>query len=93
MKKFFYRAEQGDTVFSLSVKFEVSPCSIIKENSLKSEIEAGDLLYIVQNGERTHAVQPFERIEELAERYNTTPERLLEKNGVPYIFFGLIIEV
>ena len=94
MTNFFYRVETGDTVFSISVKLGVSPCSIISQNNLKKEVEAGDLLYIVKDPDcKLYTVQPFDTPELLAERFFTTPERLLEKNAISYLFYGLIITI
>lgn len=93
MKNFFYRVAETDTVFSVSKKFNLSPTTLIKQNSLKREIECGDLLYIERDDAVLYKVAPFDTPKSIAEKFNTTEEKILSDNGVPYLFYGLVIKI
>ena len=95
MTKFFYRANEGDTVFSLSKKFSIPPVKIIKINMLKKEIQAGDLLYLQTENVSTkkYTVQPFDTLESVSKKLAVDKQKIISLNGVEYLFYGLIIEI
>ena len=93
MKNFLYRVQDGDTVFSVSEKFNIPPCLIIKENNLNCELQAGDMLVIPEFYGKVYTVGIFENIEDIAERFSTSPEKILRDNGVSYVFYGLKIKI
>lgn len=95
MTKFFYRANEGDTVFSLSKKFSIPPVKIIKLNMLKKEIQAGDLLYLQTENVSTkkYTVQPFDTLESVSKKLAVDKQKIISLNGVEYLFYGLIIEI
>lgn len=92
-KKFFYRVLDGDSVLSISKKFSVPVCQIIKQNNLTSEVLVGDMLYIEICGGLVYSVKPFDTFSSIAKKFNTTKESLIEKNNLDYIFYGLDILV
>lgn len=87
MKKFLYRVESGDTVFSVASTFNIPVCVLIKLNNLKKEITAGDILYI-ESSEKTYRVKLFDTLYSVAERFNVSENELKEKNGIEYIYYG-----
>ena len=93
MKKFFYRVQAGDSVLSLSQKFNLSVCKIIADNNLKKEIAQGDLLLICQNSNKSYKVKPFETAESLSQKIGVSKENLLKQNCVDYLFYGLIVTI
>lgn len=94
MKKIFYRVDESDTVFSLSERFSVPVGVIIAQNNLKKEIEAGDMLYIeVEDCKTAYKVQPFDTARSVGRRFGVPSEKILSDNGVPYLFYGLIVFV
>ena len=95
MTKFFYRANEGDTVFSLSKKFSIPPVKIIKINMLKKEIQSGDLLYLQTENVSTkkYTVQPFDTLESVSKKLAVDKQKIISLNGVEYLFYGLIIEI
>ena len=92
-KKFFYRVLEGDSVLSISKKFSVPVCQIIKQNNLTCEVLSGDILYIEENCGQVYSVKPFDTLLSIAKRFNTPKERLMDKNDIEYVFYGLDILV
>ena len=93
MEKFFYRVNDGDSVFSVAERFKVSVTALIKQNNLLREIEAGDLLYIESEPCTLYKVKAEDTIFSLAKKFGTTEQKILSDNCVPYIFYGLTIKV
>ena len=93
MKKFFYRVMQGESVLSIAQKFSIPPTRIVKENCLKEEVSCGDLLLLESFCGKTYKVKPFDTIKSVAQKFGVSEEYIIEKNGVSYLFYGLIIYV
>ncbi len=93
MTKFFYRVQKGDTVSSLSERFDVPQIKIISFNCLKKEIEEGDMLYLEKEKAQTYRVGLFDTAKSVADKFNMTEKELLSLNGVEYIFYGQTILV
>ena len=91
MKKFFYRVGENDSVLSVAQQFSISATSLIKLNNLKGEISQGDLLIIQTEQSTLYRVKPFETAESVGKKFNIDPEKILNDNCVPYLFYGLII--
>ena len=91
MKKFFYRVEEGETVFSIANKFSIPPSLLIKDNLLNSEVSAGDLLIVRPPLNRLYKVRPEDTILSISKRFNISEEEILINNCIPYIFYGLTI--
>ena len=90
MKKFLYRVKAGDTVLSLSGKYRVPTCDLIRENGLSAEIREGDVL-ILSPLENAYKVRPSESDAEVAEKLGVDKEKALSSNGFPYFFYGLTV--
>ena len=95
MAKFFYRVDKDETLISVCNKFNLPPLKIIKLNNLKKEIEQGDLLYVESFPDNAilYKVQPLDTVEKIARKFGVDKNELLQKNGVPYIFYGLVLEI
>ena len=91
MEKFFYRVGTSDTVMSLSAKFNIPPAKIIADNTLKSEIQNGDVLYIEKTDGVVYTVCPFDTFEDLEKRFGISAESIKETNKIDYLFYGLKI--
>lgn len=59
-------------------------------NQLKGEVSAGDIV-LIEREKKTYLVKPTDTIEKIAGRFKVSPDYLLEKNHIPYIFCGLIV--
>lgn len=92
MKKFCYRVQKGETLYSLSSRFSVSVFEIIKENRLKADVEEGDILVISLSSSRVYEVLPHEDIFVISKKLGVDEERLLSLNGNPeYVFYGVLL--
>ncbi len=93
MKKFYYRVQKDDSVLSISNKFNLCVFTIIENNNLKGEIEAGDILYIQSQSDSLYTVKPCDTIYSICKKFNKKEEELLQENNVDYIFCGLKIKI
>ena len=93
MKKFFYRVIEGDTLTSIATKFTLPVTLLIKLNALTNDVSAGDLLYVETTDRTLYRVKPFDTAELLGQKFGVSPKKILEDNGVPYLFYGLIIVI
>lgn len=93
MKKFFYRVQKEDNIFSLSSRFNVPTGKLIHDNNLKANVLAGDILYIESEQSELYEVQVIDTLESIANKFNVAPEEILQKNYLPYIFCAVLIKV
>ena len=91
MKKFFYRVNEGESVLSVSGKFNVSTAKLIKDNNLKSELYPGQLLYVERTEKNVYVVKPTDTLSGIARRFGVSEEEILEKNKVKYLFYPLVL--
>ncbi len=92
MKKFFYRVQVEDTLNSIAQKFNAPIGRLIYNNNLTREVSAGDIV-LVEQVEKVYLVKPLDTIEDIAKRFNLDAREILEKNHLPYVFCGLLIEI
>ena len=93
MKKFFVRVEENQTVLSIANKFCIPATYLIKQNGLKKEISAGDVLFVESTDRTLYRVKPHDTAESIALKFGLSPKKILEDNGVLYLFYGLIIMI
>lgn len=85
--------EQGDTIWGIAGRYQVSPQRIISDNGLEAarSLVAGQALIILQP-EVTHTVQMGETLASIAQLYGTTQMALIQNNPVlvssPYLRAG-----
>ena len=92
MKKFFYRVHQEDTLSKISQKFSAPIGRLIFNNNLTREVQAGDII-LVEQSENVYLVKPLDTVIGLAKKFNLTPQEILDKNHLPYLYSGLLIEI
>lgn len=93
MEKFFYRVQEGDSLFSISEKFNIPACVIIKLNNLKKEVSLGDILYLEYCEKIRYKVKLFDTAESVAQKFGVDKDNLLKENGVKYLFYGIILQI
>ena len=93
MEKFFYRVQAGDSVSTLSQRFCVPLTIIIKDNNLKKPIRQGQVLVINCTKGRLYKVKPHQTIEQVAKELNVDKQKIINDNGVDYLYYGLTILV
>ena len=80
----YYRVKQGQTIASVSAAFSLPPALLVRENALKEELYAGQVisipvregdLYVVRGGESKTLLCG-------------SPERFEEKNGSCRLYVG-----
>ena len=92
MKKFFYRVQEGEMLSSISQKFNAPIGRLIYNNKLTKEVSAGDII-LIEQAQNVYLVKPSDTLESLAKKFNVTPQEMLDKNHLEYIYCGLLIEV
>lgn len=89
MKKFLYRVKKGDTLFSISEKFNLSINLLIEHNNLKCEVSPYDLLVIEQKDCQVYVVCRGEQKVDILNKFNLTEKEFRDFNGdIPYVFYG-----
>ncbi|MCH5350238.1 MAG: LysM peptidoglycan-binding domain-containing protein [Oscillospiraceae bacterium] len=93
-----YVVKSGDTVYSISRQFGISPERLVSDNSLspKRELALGQSLLILKP-RVVHTFQPGDTLFTIAQRYGTTVNRLYQNNpsliGYKYIDIGTEIVI
>lgn len=78
-----YIAEQGDSLWSIANKFNISIDTLIWANEIKSTIiRQGQKLLILPVNGVMHLVKEGDTIKGLAEQYKTSPEKILAFNDL-----------
>ena len=93
MKKFFYRVGEGESLFSIARKFNLSPFTLIYDNNLLADVEWGDIVFINCENQ-TYKPLPLDDFSTVSKRLNISKERLISLNGnIPYLFYGVDINI
>lgn len=81
---FEYTVQQGDTISSISQKFNISPETILWVNNLKSssKIKPGQKLIILPVSGLIHLVEQGETLEKIAKKYKANLKEILEFNEI-----------
>ena len=58
---------------------------------MTAEISECDIIYIKCVSGTPYTVQPFDTAASVAKKFGVSEKELLEKNGVPYLFYGLTV--
>ena len=79
-------------MLSLSKKFQIPVGKIISLNNLNREIEEGDMLYLEKDCAQTiYVVEVKDTLNSISQKFGISSQEILEKNQLPYIFYGLTI--
>ena len=90
MKKFFYRVQKGESILAIANKFNGLVGKIICDNNLKKEIEEGDVI-LIESYENLYEFMPTDTLSSISKKFGVNKQEILDKNHLPYLFFGLKI--
>ena len=79
----FYRVKNGECVYAISKKFNLTPKIIILDNNLKCEPECNDLILIRKSTFKIYTVRVGDSLKNLTNRFG---KDVLKVNGVDYIY-------
>lgn len=84
-----YFVREGDSLFSISSKFNVDVKQIIEDNNLESDtVEEGDILWVRKKNKATYIVKPLDTIEKIANKFDVSVEHVKLTNGIENVYIG-----
>lgn len=93
----YYIVKKNDNINSICNKYNINKQKLIQINYIKNEkIEIGDILLLEETSENPniyHIVRPFDTIESIANKYNISPNKILEITNSKNIFIGQKIKI
>lgn len=93
-KTFFYRINQAETENMICCTFNTCKQGIIRNND-KLKFYAGEWIEICSNDFEIHHVKPIETLTSIANKYNTSVEKLIVDNNLKTdkLFVGQCIKI
>ena len=82
------RVDSGATLESLAEKYHTTVVAIKKLNNLRTDIFVGMRLIVEENQGEYYTVQPFDTLDSIAVKFNSSRQRIQELNGVDRVFIG-----
>ncbi|MBD3238769.1 MAG: LysM peptidoglycan-binding domain-containing protein [Candidatus Moranbacteria bacterium] len=81
---FVYKVEQGDTVSSIAVNYDISTKTILWANDLAEDevIKPGDEIFILPTSGVKHIVKKGDSVKKLAKKYKADEKRIIEFNDL-----------
>ena len=91
-KKFVYRVQEQENIFDIANRYNTTASLLISENFLTKPPNVNSFIVVDCKNKPRYEVQPSDSVASIARRFNTTGERLLELNGIDYLFpFQIIL--
>ena len=86
-----YKVSEGETIASISEKFQTIPALIERDNG-QDCVYAGARI-IVRQDVVMHVVHPFERLDTIAQRYGVSMQSVLAENKLvsPAVYAGQLL--
>jgi spore germination protein len=86
--------KEGETLASIAAYYNVPVNMIIRDNRLCGDIYIGQRLVIGFVKGQIYTVKPQDTIESIAQKFNTTPQKILEDNKIEliYPFLNIVID-
>jgi len=86
-----HQVTTGQTLKDIARQYNTN-LEVLKQNPTK-ELYTGQCIALTNLDKKYHVVKPAETIQSIAQKYETTPEKILEKNNAQQIFIGQLLEV
>lgn len=80
-----YQVKRADKIEKLSEQFKLPASVLLSFNKLK-EISEGDMLVIPKLSGSIYKVLPFENLEQIAQKFNVSPQEILNKNNIDKVY-------
>ncbi|MBQ7880330.1 MAG: LysM peptidoglycan-binding domain-containing protein [Clostridia bacterium] len=77
----WYQVQKHDTLNSILSKFNATSNCLIRNNP-NIDLYEGEMVKIVKQCTITHIVKPMETLDYIAQRYNTSVEKLISLNNL-----------
>ena len=91
-KSALYRVQTGDTMESISIKFNTCAQRILLDNPYFTDLYAGCLLYISNINRRVYIVKPADTINSICKELGISREKLIQDNKIRTLFIGQMLE-
>lgn len=86
--EFIYQLQQNESVETVANNFNISALQIKQENK-DAIFKCGKCIVLFNNSKTYHIVKPCETLESIARLYDTSAEKIKEKNKVKTLFIGM----
>lgn len=89
-----HKVKEGETLASIAAYYNVPTSMIIKDNRLVGDIYPGQRLVIGYVKGIIYTVKPQDTLEGIAQKFNVTPQKILDGNNIEliYPFLNIVIE-
>lgn len=77
----YYQVKDGENLITIMQKFNLPAGSIIRNNQ-NIDFYEGEVVKLVYQTNQTHIVKPMENLANIAQKYDTTVDRLIELNDL-----------
>lgn len=88
----FYKLSQNESLHSVAKKFNISP-QILSFKNVDINFKAGTTIAIPIFSGDFYKVQIGDTIEGICDRFKIEKSQFVEKNGVNFIYHGMIVSV
>lgn len=86
-----HQVTTGQTLNDIARQYN-SNLEVLKQNPTKN-LYSGQCLMLSNLDKKYHIVKPAETIQKIADKYHSTPEKIMQKNNVRQIFIGQLLEI
>ena len=88
------QVHKGDTMQSIAQTYNTNICNILRNNQ-SIDLYEGEVIKIIRNHKKTHIVKPMETLNSIANRYNTTSDKLVKINNLQStrLFIGQMLQI
>ena len=88
MKRVIVRIDDETSLDNLAEKYHTTVAAIKRLNNLHTDICAGMRLIIEETQGEYYTVQPFDTLESIARKFDSSAHKISELNGVERVFIG-----